>query len=95
MTNPLEPLDSLHARVDARSDSRVSSDGWAAHDAVLSRLSANIRVAESYGWTSCAIERVDDDARFIAWGVSPGDTERRPVPDWTTELNSNERQSGG
>ena len=91
MTNPLEPLDSLHARVDARSDSRVSSDGWAAHDAVLSRLSANIRVAESYGWTSCAIERVDDDARFIAWGVSPGDTERRPIPDWTTEPGSNDR----
>ena len=90
MTNPLEPLDSLHARVDARSDSRVSSDGWAAHDAVLSRLTANIRVAEAHGWTACAIERVDDDARFIAWGVSPGETERRTIPDWTTEPGSND-----
>jgi len=94
MTNPLEPLDSLHARVDARADSRVSSDGWAAHDAVLSRLSANIRVAETHGWTACAIERVDDDARFIAWGVGPGETDRRPVPDWTTEPEGSELQRG-
>ena len=32
---PLEPLESLQARVDARAESRVSSDGWAAHEAVL------------------------------------------------------------
>jgi len=42
---PLEPLESLQAKGDARADSRVSSDGWAAHEAVLDRLAANIRVA--------------------------------------------------
>ena len=72
------------ARVVARGESRVASDAWAAHVAVLDRLAANVRVAESHGWTSCAIERVDGATCFSAWGVPPGGVERHPVPDWST-----------
>lgn len=86
---PLEPLESLQARVDARVESRVSSDGWAAHEAVLDRLAANVRVAETYGWTSCAIERLDGATHFSAWGVPPGDCERHPIPDWSTTSERN------
>jgi hypothetical protein len=85
MTDPLEPLESLQARVDARADSRVSSDRWAAHEAVLDRLAANIRVAETGGWTSCAIERTDGATHFSAWGLPPGDDRRHPIPDWSTQ----------
>ena len=85
MTDPMESLESLQARVVARGESRVSSDAWAAHEAVLDRLAANVRVAESYGWTSCAIERVDGAARFSAWGVPPGAVERHPIPDWSRQ----------
>jgi hypothetical protein len=84
-TDPLESLESLHAQVDARADSRVRSDRWAAHEAVLDRLAGNVRLAESRGWTSCAIERVDNAAHFSAWGVPPGDCERHPIPDWSNE----------
>jgi len=82
--DPLEPLESLQARADERAESGVSSDGWAAHEAVLDRLAANVRVAETYGWTSCAIERLDGATHFSAWGVPPGDQERHPIPDWST-----------
>ena len=85
MTNPLEPLESLQSKADSRAESRVSSDGWAAHEAVLDRLAANVRVAERYGWTSCAIERVDSAAHFTAWGVPPGECERHVIPDWSTQ----------
>ena len=83
MTDPLESLESLQARVVARGESRVSSDAWAAHEAVLDRLAANVRVAESYGWTSCAIERLDGATRFSACGVPPNCAERHPIPDWS------------
>jgi hypothetical protein len=91
MTNPLEPLESLHAKADARAESRVSSDGWAAHEAVLDRLAANVRVAERQGWTSCAIERLDGATHFSAWGIPPGDSERHPIPDWSTDPPATER----
>jgi hypothetical protein len=52
---------------------------------VLDRLAGNVRLAESRGWTSCAIERVDNAAHFNAWGVPPGDCERHPIPDWSNE----------
>jgi hypothetical protein len=84
MSDSLDPLDVLHANSDARAESRVPSDGWAAHEAVLDRLAANVRLAEGHGWSSCAIERVDGAARFSAWGVPPGECERHPIPDWTT-----------
>ena len=81
MTNPVEPLESLQARIDGG----VPSAAWGAHEAVLDRLAANVRVAQSYGWTSCAIERVDGARQFNAWGVPPGDCQRHPIPDWSTE----------
>jgi hypothetical protein len=85
MTNPLESLQSLQETVDARAESRVPSDRWAAHEAVLDRLAANVRVAQTHGWTSCAIERVDGATHFSAWGLPPGQCERHPIPDWSTE----------
>lgn len=88
MTKPLEPLESLQAKVEARADTREPSDRWAAHEAVLDRLAANMRLAESRGWTSCAIERRDHAAHFNAWGVPPGECERHPIPDWSTEPGS-------
>jgi hypothetical protein len=83
--NTLEPLHSLQERVDARADSRVPSDRWSAHEAVLDRLAANVRVAQMRGWTSCAIERLDGATHFTAWGLPPGECERHPIPDWSTE----------
>ena len=91
MTTALETLESLHARVEARTDSRVSSDGWAAHDAVMSRLTANIRVAETYGWVSCAIERGHAVPYFNCWGMRPGGSERTPIPDWLTEPDGHQQ----
>ena len=88
MIDPLQSLESLHTQVAARRESGVSSDAWAAHAAVLDRLAANVRVARSSAWTSCAIERVDNAAHFNAWGVPPGDCERHPIPDWSTESES-------
>ena len=85
---PLESLRALQVKVGARADSRVPSDGWAAHEAVLDRLAANIRVAESRGWTSCAIERVDQAPHFNAWGVPPKGFERYPIPDWSAETGT-------
>ena len=81
MTNLVEPLESLQARIDGN----VLSAAWVAHEAVLDRLAANVRVAQSYGWMSCAIERVDGARQFNAWGVPPGDCQRHPIPDWSTE----------
>ena len=95
MTELLNPLESLQAQVDARAGSRVSSDRWAAHEAVLDRLAANVRVAQSYGWASCAIERVDGATPFNAWGVPPGDCERHPIPDWSTEPEGNDERAVG
>jgi len=86
MNRRLEPLESLQVTAHARAESRLPSDGWAAHEALLDRLAANVRVAEArYGWTSCAIERVDRAARFTAWGVPPGERVRHTVPDWSAE----------
>jgi hypothetical protein len=87
---PLEPLESLQSKSDTRAESRTASDGWAAHEAVLDRLAANVRVAQAHGWTSCAIERVDDAARFTAWGVPPGECQRHVVPDWSHEPDGKE-----
>ena len=84
---PLVPLESLQTRAAARAESRTSSDGWAAHEAVLDRLAANVRVGQANGWTSCAIERVDPSTRFSAWGVPPGQHERHCIPDWSTEAD--------
>jgi hypothetical protein len=84
MIADLASLESLHTVAEARASSRVPSDGWAAHEAVLDRLGANVRVAEARGWTSCAIERRGGTGRFSAWGVPPGEYRRHLVPDWTS-----------
>ena len=97
MTNPFDPLDplesleSLQAKAETRADSRTASDGWAAHASVLDRLAANVRVAQAHGWTSCAIERIDDAQQFSAWGISPGECQRHPIPDWSMEPDGTER----
>lgn len=95
MTAPLESLDALRQRVDARAECRVASDRWAAHEAVLDRLAANIRVAQMHGWTSCAIERMEGARHFSAWGVPGGEFVRHPVPDWTTESATGDARRGG
>jgi|SRR5689334_8645934 hypothetical protein len=93
MTGRLESLESLHARSRARVASRVSCDGWSAHGAVLDRLAANVRVARSYGWTSCVIARSDASARFGASGVPPGEESRHPIPDWSTAPDAADRRT--
>ena len=95
MTDRLESLRSLQDRVDARAESRVRSDGWAAHEAALDRLAANVRVAQIRGWTSCAIERVNGGTRFSAWGVPPDQYERHPIPDWTMERAAGDEHHRG
>ena len=90
-----ESLDSLQDKVDARADSRMPSDRWAAHEAVLDRLAANVRVAQMRGWTSCAIERLDGATHFSAWGLPPNERERHPIPDWSTETAAQEHRPDG
>jgi hypothetical protein len=81
----LESLETLHVRLEKRGESAVRSDAWAAHQAVLDRLAANVRVAEAQDWSSCAIERAGSTGRFAAWGVPPGQRSRHAVPDWSGE----------
>jgi hypothetical protein len=83
VTRNLESLEALHVRLEKRTESAVRSDAWAAHQAVLDRLAANVRVAEDQGWTSCAIERAGGAGRFAAWGLPPGQRRRHAVPDWS------------
>jgi hypothetical protein len=98
MTNPLDPLESLESleslqsKAETRADSRTASDGWAAHACVMDRLAANVRVAQARGWTSCAIERIDDAQQFSAWGVPPGECQRHPIPDWSMDPDGPERR---
>ena len=80
-----EPIDTLYARLDSCARTGVGADGWTAYAAVLDRLAANVREAEAWGWTSCAIERADRSEPFRAWGVPPWTTERHPVPDGATD----------
>ena len=66
--------------------------GWvlaarAAHEAVLVRLTNNQRVAEAYGWTSCALERAGGTGPLRAWGVPPAEGLRQPIPDWPSAGN--------
>jgi hypothetical protein len=93
MTPRLESLESLHARVTARSASRVSSDSWSAHGAVVDRLAANVRIARSYGWTACVIARTEPAARMSASGVPPGVRERHAIPDWSVVPDAADRRA--
>ena len=88
VTDAVESLDSLQAEVVARARSSFRWDRWAAHEALLDRLAANVRLARMRLWTSCAIERLDGALHFSAWGLPPGSRQRHPIPDWSTEAAS-------
>lgn len=82
-------LDKLYARFDALSEGRDGADrGWSIHAAILERLAANMREAEDRGWTSCALERAGGMGRLRAFGVNPGEPQRRVIPDWKFEPQS-------
>lgn len=83
--SPLDSLDVLYARSESKSSAGGHGAGWSAYAAILDRLAANKRVAQSSGWTSCAIEREGGAGRFAAWGVPPGRRQRHPIPDWSAE----------
>jgi hypothetical protein len=87
--NDLSTLDTLE-RLYIRRETLINGDshgaGWSAHAAILDRLVANQRVAQSIGWTSCAIERANGIGRFRAWGVPPGASSRRQIPDWSADI---------
>jgi hypothetical protein len=83
--SPLEPLETLHTRRESVANGDSHGAGWSAHAAILDRLAANQRVAQSLGWTACAIERVERAGRFGAWGIPPWDDCRHPIPDWSAE----------
>jgi hypothetical protein len=77
--------ETLYARFDRFAEGRAQGDARRAHDALLDRLAANQRVAEAFGWTSCALERAGGLGRLSVWGVPPADVERHPIPDWLPE----------
>ena len=81
----LDTLERLYVRRESLVNGDSHGAGWSAHAAILDRLAANPRVARSVGWTSCAIERMDGAGRFRAWGVPPGASKRRQIPDWSAE----------
>jgi hypothetical protein len=75
-------LDDLRADADALADAEDrNGTRWAAHAALLDRLAALRRDAEASGWTSLAIERDGETARFRLFGASPGEALRTEVPD--------------
>ena len=78
-----DSLETLYTRCESVKNGGSHGAGWSAHAAILDRLAANQRVAQSLGWTSCVIER-SGVGRFSAWGVPPGDYERHPIPDWSS-----------
>ena len=77
--------ETLHERLDDFARGRAYGGAWNAHEVLLDRLAANRRMAESYGWTSCALERTGGMGRLSVWGVPPGDCERHEIPDWLYE----------
>jgi hypothetical protein len=89
MIDHLVPLETLYARFDAFANGRMRGAGAdEAHQAVVDRLAENRRVAEGYGWTSCALERAGGMGRLRCWGVPPSEYQRQMVPDWTTEAGT-------
>ena len=82
------PLMRLYARFDAIAEGLAPGDSSAVHRAVLNRLAANQRVAESVGWTACALERHGGTGRLLLLGVRPAGLGREVVPDWIPRLPS-------
>jgi hypothetical protein len=85
MSDHLISLNELYSRFDAIAKGSVTGDSRAAHVAILDRLAANRLVAETDGWTSCALER-PGGGRLRLLGLPPGGTCRAVVPDpgWET-----------
>ena len=81
----LDTLETLYVRRESLTNGASHGAGWAAHAAILDRLAANQRVAQSLGWRACAIERLVSGGRFEAWGVPPNDDCRHRIPDWSAE----------
>jgi hypothetical protein len=81
---PLDSLEVLHVRQESLNNGAAHGLGWSAHAAILDRLAANQRAAQTLGWTSCAIERAGA-GRFAAWGIPPGEWARHRIPDWSSE----------
>lgn len=73
MSDHVVSRETLYARFDSFAEGRAHGDARRAHEALLDRLAANQRVAEAFGWTSCALERVGRMGRLSVWGVPPGD----------------------
>ena len=86
MTPVLEAVDAVDVQPEVAVDRRTASEIAAAQKAMLQRLTAKVRLAEEYGWRSCAIERPETVGRWDAWGVPPGDVTRYPIPDWSAVL---------
>jgi hypothetical protein len=76
------PLRALYARFDAMAEGATPGNSTAAHQAVLDRLAANQRLAESLGWTECALERQGGRGRLLGRGVRPSGADREVIPDW-------------
>ena len=76
------PLTRLYARFDAIAEGLVHGDSAAAHRAVLARLAANQRTAETLGWAACALERQGGSGRLLLRGIPAGAPAREIVPDW-------------
>jgi hypothetical protein len=85
MCNRLMSLYELYARFDAIATGREKGDSSAAHDAILVRLAANRRVAETDGWTSCVLEHADGGGRLRLVGLPPSGSYRAVVPQWGWE----------
>ncbi len=82
MSNRLMSLNELYTRFDAIAKGREKGNSSAAHDAILVRLAANRLVAETDGWTSCALERSGGGGRLRLIGLPPSGSRRATVPEW-------------
>ncbi len=76
------PLERLYARHMSIATGRADGDSRLVHLAILERLGANQRVAESEGWTGLALERVAGMGRLRLSGLPAGAPRREVVPDF-------------
>ena len=76
------PLERLYARHSLIATGRAEGDSHLVHLAIVERLAANQRVAESQGWTALALERVAGMGRLRLSGLPPEAQRREVVPDW-------------
>ena len=81
-TTGRESLDVLYQRFDGIARGRARGDGRRAFDDIRERLAANRVIAESRGWTRCALERLGGTGQLRLWGVPLARSDREIVPDW-------------